>query len=138
MDESVTVRTKEQLQAAYDAGKAEIVVEGELATHIRIGRKVGRAGRWALTALGVALAATRFTGRSFPSPLSTHSVASTTAGLAGRQARRGAAIAAITGLEIAVIVAVSFVGLSLLIAILKEYEYVEVSQEKVILRKGTG
>ena len=125
MDESITVRTKEQLQAAYDAGKAEIVVEGGLATRLRVGSKVRHAGRWALTVLGVA---TRFTGR----------VASTTANLSGMSKGSASGIAAITGLEIALIIAVSFVGLSLLIAVLKDYEYVEVSEEKVILKKRIG
>lgn len=104
MDESVTVRTKNQLQVAYDAGMSEIVAEGELAKRLWVGRKVRHVGRWALMALGIALAATPFTG--------------------GLSLTLAAPIAAITGVEIAVIVAVSFVGLALLIAILKEYEIV--------------
>ena len=102
MNEPLTVRTKEQLAAAVDAGTAEIVVEGELAKRIKDGEKVREVGKWTLMVLGAAVAALPFTG--------------------GVSLAVAAPIAALTGLNIAVILAVVFVGLALLLAVYKGYD----------------
>ena len=102
MNEPVVVRTKEELAAEVEAGTEEIVVEGELAKRIKDGRKLGKVGRWRLTVLAAAVAALPFTG-----------------GLSGVVA---VPVAAATGLGTVVILAVIFVGLTLLLAVYRGYD----------------
>lgn len=111
----VTVRTKEELQSAYDAGASTIVVKGKLAKHIQKGRKLRSVGAGTLATLGAAIAALPFTG--------------------GLSASVVAPIAVSTGLGTATILAVIFIGIVLLIAILKDYEVIVISKKKVKLKK---
>ena len=118
MSERATVRTKQELDAAMKLGVQEIVVEGELAKHVKDGQRVGKIGAATLAVLGAAIAALPFGGISLAI---------------------AAPIAALTGLEIALIIAVVFVGLALLIAIWKEYEEISFGycdgEWRLVLRK---
>lgn len=99
---TVTVSTKEQLEAAVDAHIDEIVVEGELAKRIKDGQKLRTAGKLTLMVLAAGVAALPFTG--------------------GISMGLVAPIAATTGLNAAAIVAAGFVGLALLLAVYKGYD----------------
>jgi len=112
---SITVETKEELEKAMKNGEKEIVVIGELAEKLHNSKKVTKLGAPAIAALTAAIAAAPFTGG-----------VSTALGVS--------AIATLTGLEVAVIVGVVFIGISLLIVIYKDYEEIEVDMDKRILK----
>ena len=119
MSEGATVHTKQELNEAMKLGVQEIVVEGELAKHLKNGKRVRTIGAGTLAVLGAAIGALPFTG--------------------GISLAVAVPIAALTGLEIALIIAVVFVGLALLIALWKKYEeisfgYVD-GELRLVLRK---
>ncbi|MBR8702214.1 MULTISPECIES: hypothetical protein [unclassified Fusobacterium] len=99
---TATVRTKEELERAKNNGVEEIIVVGELAQKLKTAKVVGTFSKATVFALVAALAAVPATG--------------------GLSMVALVPIAAMTGVEIAVITAVVFVGMSLLLAILKEYD----------------
>jgi hypothetical protein len=109
------VTTKEDLSSAKDAGYEEIVIVGELADQVKRGKKIALAGAVVLGILTVTLAATPFTG--------------------GLSMFAAAPIAVMTGTEVTAIIAVSMVGLSLLVAIFKDYEEIEYANGRLTLRK---
>ena len=105
------VTTKEQLKKAHEAGAKEIIIEGELAKKVHQGKSIVKIGAITMGILTVGVAAIPFTG-----------------GLSMAVATTAAApIVALTGMEIAVIIAVIFVGAALLLAIWKDYEEIEYS-----------
>lgn len=108
------VTTKEELERAQKNGASEIVIEGELAQKVKNGRKITTVGKFTLIALVAAIGAIPFTG--------------------GMSAAAFAPVAALTGLEIALIMAVAFVGVGLLTAIWKDYEEVEFSHNPLKLK----
>lgn len=101
---TVTVRTKEELDAAVKSNLPRIVVHGELAEKLESAINLKKYSKVAIAALGVALAAVPFTG-----------------GLSGFAALP---IVALTGIELAVIVAVIAIGLALILLILSKYDKV--------------
>lgn len=109
------VTTKEELSSAKDAGYENVVIVGKLADQVKRGKKVAFVGSVVLGILTVALAAIPFTG--------------------GVSLVAAAPIAALTGLEIATIIAVSAVGLALLIAVFKDYEEIAYEKGRLTLRK---
>ena len=111
----ITVSTKSELESARSAGVAEIVVLGELADQLKRGKKIALAGTAAIAALGVALAAIPFTG--------------------GLSAALAAPVAAMSGFEIAAIIAAAAVGITLLVAIFKDYEEISYDKGKMTLRR---
>lgn len=113
METSVTVTSKEELEKAINDKCHEIIVKGELAEKVHRGKVVTTLGPLALIALGVAIAAIPFTGGT---SLIAFSAAHGAAALTGA--------AAFTGMEIATIAAVCFIGLAVLIALFKDYEEV--------------
>lgn len=112
---SITVHTKSELENAKDEKYEEIIVEGTLADNLKTGKKVTYVGGVTLALLTAALAAAPFTG--------------------GLSFFAAAPIAMLTGMEIAVIIAVTAVGLALILAIFKDYEEIEYSEGRLILRK---
>ncbi|MFH0287027.1 hypothetical protein ACGRSR_05190 [Vibrio owensii] len=108
------VRTKEELEKAIKNKELEIIIEGELAEKVKTGKKISTVGRFALIGLGAAIAAIPFTG--------------------GSSAVAFAPVAVLTGLEIALILAVVFVGVGLLTAIWKDYDEVEFSYNPLKLK----
>ena len=103
----VICSTKEELKSAMKRGESEIEVVGKLAKNIKTGKKVAFLGPVAIGALTVALATIPATGG-----LSTPVV---TAALV-------APIAAKTGLDTAIIIAAASVGVTLIIAIFRDYD----------------
>ena len=112
---SVSVSTKQALQAAMDRRPVEIVVTGDLAKRIYVARKAASLGPVALGALGAAVAVMPVTG--------------------GTSAVAAAPGVAVTGLEIAAIAAVVSVGFALVSAIFKGYEVADYREGYLSLRR---
>jgi hypothetical protein len=108
------IRTKSELEIAQKQGVEEIIIEGELAEKVKNGKKILTVGKITLIALTGAIAAIPFTG--------------------GMSVAAFAPVAVLTGLEIALIVAAAFVGLSLLTAVWKNYDEVEFSFQPLRLK----
>lgn len=100
---SIQVRTKEELERAVSSKAPKIIVKGELAEKINKAETVKKVSKPALVILGAALAATPFTG-----------------GISG--AVGVAALTATTGMSIAAITAVAFLGLALILSITSGYD----------------
>lgn len=108
------VTTKDELEKARKRGDSEIIIEGKLAEKVRNGKKITTIGKITFGILAAAIATMPVTG--------------------GLSAAAVAPIAAMTGLEITMILAVTFVGVGLLMAIWKEYEEVEFSYNPLRLK----
>ena len=104
MEERI-VKTKEELKKAVADKVDSIIVEGELAKKVKNGLKIKKASRWALGLLSAALIAVPFTG--------------------GLSLAAAAPIAALTGLEVALIIAVASLGFAVILKLSEEYEEVE-------------
>jgi cation transporter-like permease len=113
---SITVSSKNALESAKNNGYEEIIVTGELAGKLKKGKKIAFASTVTIGILGAALAAIPFTG-----------------GLSGAVGL--VPIAALTGFEIAAIIAAVSVGLTLIIAVFKDYEEISFDNGKMTLRK---
>lgn len=112
------VSTKEELEKAKNAKVDVIVVEGQLANKIKKSKKIvdaGTAGSAAIAVLLAATAATPFTG--------------------GMSFLAAAPLAAMTGFEISAIILAASIGLTLLIAIFKDYEEIECSNGRLMLKR---
>lgn len=113
------VTTKQELEAAKERGDEEIIVNGELADKLKKAKRITTVGTGALSVLvasmGVATVAAPATG--------------------GLSFFAAAPAAALTGIEIAAIIAASAVGLALLIAVFKDYEEISYSNGRLVLKK---
>lgn len=112
---SITVTTKSELESARKEKYEEIVVTGKLANELRKSKSIVYASAGALGIVIAAIAAMPVTGG-----LSRFAVAP---------------VAALTGLEISAIIIAASLGISLILAIFKEYEEISYSDGKLILRK---
>lgn len=119
----IIVKTKEQLKKAMDLKYTEIIAEGDLAKKLKKSKSITKLSAKTLKILTVALGA-----GVLASPL--------TGGTSlGVSLASLVPISALTGLEVAAIVASSFLGVALIIAVFKEYEEIEYSKGKLVLRK---
>lgn len=113
------VTTKDELKVAKERGDMEIVVTGEFADKLKTSKKITKLNAGALAIISVAIAA-----------------ATVTAPVTGGMSFFAAApVAALTGTEIAAIIIASSIGLTMLIAIFKDYEEISYSKGKLVLRK---
>lgn len=112
---SITVSTKSALRQATEKGVDEIIVTGDLAKKLKRAKKIAYVGGTTLTILAGALAAAPFTG--------------------GISIIAAAPIAALTGLEISLIIVASTIGLALILAVYKDYEEIEYDNGKLSLLK---
>lgn len=115
---SINVSTKQELESAKNSGYEEIVVLGELAGQLKKGKSIAVAGAATIGVLIAALAATPFTG--------------------GLSMFAAAPVAALTGLEIAAIIAAAAVGITLIVAVFKDYEEISYDNGKLVLRKRSA
>jgi hypothetical protein len=99
-----TVRTKEELKKASEEKVDRIFVQGELAEKLNTAMKIKKASKWAIGLLAASLAAAPFTG--------------------GLSLVAAAPIAALTGLEIALIIAVAALGIGLVLLICRDFKKV--------------
>lgn len=125
--ESRIVKTKEQLQKAYDEKVDKIIVEGKLAKKIKKTQKLKYVTMATVAGLGGAIAIVA--GGIATAPM-TGGVSLAVSGSAV------AAISAQTGLSFAAVIMAVSVGVSLLVAVFKDYD-VEVrhGKDRVILKK---
>ncbi len=115
---SITVTTKSELESARNNKYEEIVVTGKLAKDLKKSKSIayaGVAGGATIAILTAALAATPFTG--------------------GLSMLAAAPVAALTGLEISAIIIAASLGISLVIALFKDYEEISFSDGTLTLRK---
>ena len=96
---AVIVRTKEELDTAVKDKVSGIIVKGELAEKLHRTKKIATASKATIALLATALAAAPFTG--------------------GLSIVAAAPIAVLTGFEIALILAVIFLGVALVLAVWK-------------------
>lgn len=106
-----TVTSKEELKAAIEDKVSRITVKGDLAGKLNSAFKLKTASKWAIGLLGASLAASPFT--------------------AGISMAGALPIAALTGIEVAVVLAVAVVGIVLVLSVLRNYD-------KVIFKGGVG
>lgn len=119
---AITVTTKEELENAKNDGEDQIIVKGELADKLKKSKQVAKLSGAGLAVLTVTLG-----------------VATVTAPVTGGLSYFAAApVAALTGLEIAAIITASALGITLIIAIFKDYEEIRYSKGELILRKRKG
>lgn len=115
----MVVKSSEELEAAKKRGDKEIIIEGELANKLKRSKNLSMVGAGTLAVvtavLGVATVSAPFTG--------------------GVSYLAAAPVAALTGLEIAAIIAATSVGLALVLAVYKDYEEVSFSDGRLVLRK---
>jgi hypothetical protein len=108
--DSITVYKKEELEEAKNKGYQKIIVKGELAEKLYKARKVTTLSKTALgivvAAIGTGVALTPFTGGT---SLLISGITATTVGIA-------------TGVGTAAIIAASFFGITLLLAIFNGYD----------------
>ncbi|MDO9766933.1 hypothetical protein Q7506_03250 [Glaesserella parasuis] len=103
------ISTKSELEKAIQNKETHFIVKGELAEKIQRSRKITTLDSWSLGILTVAI------GGIVLSPA--------TGGVSGAIGLSAAsAVATLTGIEIAVILAVAFVGIGLIMAIYKDYD----------------
>ena len=118
---SIDVYTKEELVEAKEKGYEEIIVHGKLVEKLISAKKITKLSKKSLWILGIALG----------------SGAALTPVTGGLSLAAAAPVAAITGLEIATIIGVSFLGTGLIMALSKDYEEInfQVGDNKLCLRK---
>ncbi len=112
---SITVTTKSELESARKEKYEEIVVTGKLANDLKKSKSIAYAGVATIGILTAALAATPFTG--------------------GLSMFAAAPVAALTGLEISAIIIAAALGITLIIAVFKDYEEISYSDGKLTLKK---
>ncbi len=112
---TVTVKTKEELSKAVKSGVGEIIVVGKLASKLKKSKKIIGAGAVTIAILTAAIAAIPFT--------------------AGLSIAAAGPIVVLTGLDIAVIIAVSFVGIATVFAVYKDYDVVIETPDGTIIFK---
>jgi CBS-domain-containing membrane protein len=110
-----TVTTKDQLEAAKNSKVDEIVITGKLANDLKKTKKIAYASVGTIAVLTAAIAATPFTG--------------------GLSAIGLIPVAAMTGFEIAAIIIAASIGITLIIAIFKDYEEVDYEDGRLRLRR---
>ncbi|MGY4674716.1 hypothetical protein ACWIVU_04020 [Ursidibacter arcticus] len=103
------ITTKAELENAIKNKEIHFIVKGELAEKIQKGRKINALSKWSLGILSAAIVGI--------------TLSPTTGGISGAVGLSAvSAVATLTGLEIAVIIAVVFVGIGLIMAIYKDYD----------------
>lgn len=116
------VTTQQELEAAKERGDEQIIIEGELANKLKQSKKITMVGAGTLALLTAAVGAATVTA-----PVS-----------GGLSYLMAAPIAAMSGLDVAAIILASAIGLTLVIAVFKNYEEISYSAGAMVLRKRQG
>ncbi|MNM37622.1 hypothetical protein D3C81_483610 [compost metagenome] len=116
--ESVIVRTRDELEVAKNAKAHEIVAVGKLADDLKKTRKFATLGAVGVAAIAAAVGLAPVTGGL------------STLGLA--------AVATVTGLEIAAIITAASLGIALILAIHKDYDVDFSSKGEAKFRRKEG
>ncbi len=116
MNNSITVTTKEELKSARDEKFQEIIVTDSLANQLKKTKPIAFMSAITLGIIAAAIAATPFTGGL-----------SAGAGLVG--------VATLSGLEIATIIIAASIGITLIVAVFKDYEEISYKDGEMVLRR---
>jgi hypothetical protein len=112
---SRTVSSKSELREARESGVDEIIVTGRLADQLHTANKVTKVSAMTLVVLTTALLALPFSG--------------------GATVAAVAPIATLTGMDIAVIISASAIGLALVLAVYRGYDEIEYENGRLTLRR---
>ncbi|MCB8832189.1 hypothetical protein LJD42_10865 [Escherichia coli] len=110
----VTVRSKDELEKAQKSKAEIIIIEGELANKIKKTKAVTKVSGVVIAAMIATCATIPLTG--------------------GGSVLVVSSLAALSGLDIAVIIAAASIGIALIIAVFRDYEEIEFSNGKMILK----
>ena len=110
----VTVRSKDELEKAQNSRAEIIIIEGELANKIKKTKAVTKVSGVVIAAMIATCATIPLTG--------------------GGSVLVVSSLAALSGLDIAVIIAAASIGIALVIAVFRDYEEIEFSNGKMILK----
>ena len=113
--DSITVSTKQELASAKESGYDEILVVGKLSSDLKKTKNIAYAGATTIAVLTAALIATPFTG--------------------GLTMFAAAPVAALTGIEISAIIISASLGVSLIIAVFRDYEEISYGPNGMLLQK---
>ena len=110
----VTVRSKNEHEKAQNSKAEIIIIEGELANKIKKTKAVTKVSGVVIAAMIATCATIPLTG--------------------GGSVLVVSSLAALSGLDIAVIIAAASIGIALIIAVFRDYEEIEFSNGKMILK----
>ncbi|MGV5951676.1 hypothetical protein [Escherichia coli] len=110
----VTVRSKDELEKAQNSKAEIIIIEEELANEIKKTKAVTKVSGVVIAAMIATFATIPLTG--------------------GGSVLVVSSLAALSGLDIAVIIAAASIGIALIIAVFRDYEEIEFSNGKMILK----
>jgi len=135
---SITVKTKKELKSAIDKKYEEIIIVDSLANQLKKAKPIAFLGAAALSVIIVAVAAMPFTGGASVAsiPIATGIAgltAATSSAIAVGSAAAGAAT--LSGIEIATIILAASVGITLIVAIFKDYEEISYKDGEMALRR---
>lgn len=105
----MVVTSKEELEKAKEAGVDTIIVKGEFAEKLYKARKLTTIGSVALAAIVGVVGTTAVTG--------------------GLSMAALAPVAAMSGIDVAIIIIAATIGIGLILALYKEYEVIEVGYD---------
>lgn len=110
----VTVRSKDELEKAQNSKAEIIIIEEELANEIKKTKAVTKVSGVVIATMIATFATIPLTG--------------------GGSVLVVSSLAALSGLDIAVIIAAASIGIALIIAVFRDYEEIEFSNGKMILK----
>jgi|GEM_PF-671964 len=136
---SITVTTKNELESARKKKYEEIIVTGKLANDLKKSKRIAYASAATLAIVTAAIIAIPFTGglsaAGAVSAIALESAAvGFTAATAGATATAATAVG-LTGIEISTIIIAASLGISLIVALFKDYEEISFSDGTLTLRK---
>ncbi len=137
---SIIVTTKSELESARKKKYEEIIVTGKLANDLKKSKIIAYASAATLAVVTAAIIAIPFTGglsaAGAVSALALESAAvGFTAATAGASAATAATAVGLTGIEISTIIVVASLGITLILAVFKDYEEISYSDGTLTLRK---
>jgi thiamine monophosphate synthase len=116
---SKTVKTREELARAQKSGVDEIIVVGDMADKLKKAQKISKLGKWGLAVLTACLGAA-----AISAPIT-----------GGISLVAAIPATATTGVGVVALITASMLGIALVYAIFKDYEEIECSPGRLVLRK---
>lgn len=127
------VRTAEELKQAKENQVDEMIIIGKLANQLKKAKKITALSGLSIAVLTAATASIMTIPAATVSAPVTGGISAMVSGLTA--ATTTTAAVTLTGMEIATIIFISSVGFIVIIAIFKDYEEIEFSKERMVLRK---
>ncbi len=133
MMKTAIVRTAEELKQAKENQVDEMIIIGKLANQLKKAKKITALSGLSIAVLTAATASIMTIPAATVSAPVTGGISAMVSGLTA--ATTTTAAVTLTGMEIATIIFISSVGFIVIIAIFKDYEEIEFSKERMVLRK---